>query len=309
MDRRRIVEEPWRSRGDLVWRKTPTNREVLETEFRYDFQKCPREISVGAVFTVLKAIMHVNTVNTVPAEPSRGPFRKSYRNSFCKTSLISKVGLDRWSFLSFTIFCYFSHPFISLSTTKLKKRRKFLFLLQSRHKKTQPFKRRTYGYIRTRDMGIKKRHYIVMSERIFIIKVPLERSCSALNVYVFFILKSVKKRRRDECSKFELGSLPLIDRDRRSRGAKFRHRLLPWQLVVFSTKCKKPSWIDSRKNELRSWSTAKEQLVSVLKTPRHDFASALSCTHGIWDAFSSLFSRSVAQWKDLSNGGFFITIG
>ena len=32
--------------------------------------------------------MHVNTVNTVLAEISRGPFRKSYRNSFCKTSLL-----------------------------------------------------------------------------------------------------------------------------------------------------------------------------------------------------------------------------
>ena len=32
--------------------------------------------------------MHVNTVNAVPAEISRGPFRKSYRNSFCKTSLM-----------------------------------------------------------------------------------------------------------------------------------------------------------------------------------------------------------------------------
>ena len=35
-------------------------------------------------------------------------------------------------------------------------------------------------------------------------------------------LKSVQKRRRGECSKFELGSLPSIDRDRRSRGAEFK---------------------------------------------------------------------------------------
>ena len=34
-------------------------------------------------------------------------------------------------------------------------------------------------------MGIKKRHYIVLSERIFTIKVSLERSCSALNEDVF----------------------------------------------------------------------------------------------------------------------------
>ena len=30
----------------------------------------------------------VNTVNTVPAEISRGPFRKSYRNSVCRRSRI-----------------------------------------------------------------------------------------------------------------------------------------------------------------------------------------------------------------------------
>ena len=112
------------------------------------------------------------------------------------------------------------------------------------------------------------------------------------------------ERRRGKNSKFELGSLPSIDRDRRSRGAEFRRRLLPWQLVVLSTKCKKPPRIDSRKNELRSCSTAEEQLVSALKAPRPDFASVLSCTRGIWDAFSSLFSRFAAQWKDLSNGGF-----
>ena len=64
-----------------------------------------------------------------------------------------------------------------------------------------------------------------------------------------------------------------------------------------------------KEHELRSCSTAEEQLVSALKTPRHDFASVLSCTCGIWDAFSLLFSRSAAQWKDLSNGGFIITIG
>ena len=35
--------------------------------------------------------MAFNTVITVPAEISRGPFRKSYRNSFCKTSLFNEV--------------------------------------------------------------------------------------------------------------------------------------------------------------------------------------------------------------------------
>ena len=64
------------------------NREVLQNEFRYDFRKGPREISAGTVTKVLKATIHVNTINTVKAEISRGPFRKSYWNSFCKTSLI-----------------------------------------------------------------------------------------------------------------------------------------------------------------------------------------------------------------------------
>ena len=58
-------------------------RDVLQNEFRYDFRKGPREFSAGTVITVVKAKMHVNTVNTVPTEISRGPFRKSYRNSFC----------------------------------------------------------------------------------------------------------------------------------------------------------------------------------------------------------------------------------
>ena len=43
----------------------------LQKEFQYDFQEDPREISAGTVITVLKTIMHVNTVNTVPAEISR----------------------------------------------------------------------------------------------------------------------------------------------------------------------------------------------------------------------------------------------
>ena len=54
-----------------------------------DFRKGPHEISAGTVFTVFKAITHINTVNTVLVEISRGPFRKSYRNSVCKTSLIT----------------------------------------------------------------------------------------------------------------------------------------------------------------------------------------------------------------------------
>ena len=60
-----------------------------KTNFGTIFGKVPREILSGTVITALKAIMHVNTVNTVPAEISRGPFRKSYRNSFCKTSLLT----------------------------------------------------------------------------------------------------------------------------------------------------------------------------------------------------------------------------
>ena len=67
-------------------------REVLQNEFWYDFRKCPREISAGMEITVLKAIMHVNTVNTVPAEISRGPFRKSYRN-FAKPPYYHKNAL------------------------------------------------------------------------------------------------------------------------------------------------------------------------------------------------------------------------
>ena len=67
------------------------NREVLQNEFRYDFRKCPRKISAGTVFTVFTCIIAFDTVITVPAEISRGHFRKSYRNSFCKTSLIVKV--------------------------------------------------------------------------------------------------------------------------------------------------------------------------------------------------------------------------
>ena len=37
-----------------------------------------REFSACTVITVLKAKMHVNTVNTLPAKISWGPFRKSY---------------------------------------------------------------------------------------------------------------------------------------------------------------------------------------------------------------------------------------
>ena len=67
------------------------NREVLQNEFQYDFRKGPREISAGTVLTVFTCIMAFNTVITVPAKISRGPFRKSYRNSFYKTSLIILV--------------------------------------------------------------------------------------------------------------------------------------------------------------------------------------------------------------------------
>ena len=71
-----------------VWHYPHDTREVLQNEFRYDFHKGPREISAGTVFTVFTCVFAFNTVITVPAENSRGPFRKSYRDSFCKTSLL-----------------------------------------------------------------------------------------------------------------------------------------------------------------------------------------------------------------------------
>ena len=65
--------------------KTQRNkRDVLQNEFWYDFRKGPREISAGTIFTVYTRII---AVNTVIKEISRGHFRKSYRKSFCKTSL------------------------------------------------------------------------------------------------------------------------------------------------------------------------------------------------------------------------------
>ena len=72
----------------ICWHNFPHIREVLQNEFRHDFQKSPREISSGTVFTVFTCITAFNTVITVRAQISRGPFRKSYRNSFCKTSLL-----------------------------------------------------------------------------------------------------------------------------------------------------------------------------------------------------------------------------
>ena len=72
------------------------DREVLQTEFRYDFRKGLREISADTTFTVLKAKMHVSIVKIVPVEISRRPFQKSYRNSVCKTSLMSKIGKGRY---------------------------------------------------------------------------------------------------------------------------------------------------------------------------------------------------------------------
>ena len=62
--------------------------EVLQNEFRYDLRKGPREIWAGTVYTASTWIIAFNTVITVPAEISQGRFRKSYRNSFCKTSLL-----------------------------------------------------------------------------------------------------------------------------------------------------------------------------------------------------------------------------
>ena len=54
------------------------------------------------VFTVIKAklqINTVNTINTVPAEISRGPFRKSYRNSVCRRSRINSYKITSVSYM------------------------------------------------------------------------------------------------------------------------------------------------------------------------------------------------------------------
>ena len=40
-------------------------REVLQTEFWYEFRKGPSKFAAGTVFTVFKAIMQINTVNVV----------------------------------------------------------------------------------------------------------------------------------------------------------------------------------------------------------------------------------------------------
>ena len=74
-------------------------REVLQNEFRYDFRKGRREISAGTAFTVFTCIIAFTTVITVPAEISRGPFRKSYRNSFCKTSLMWTCASMTWHWI------------------------------------------------------------------------------------------------------------------------------------------------------------------------------------------------------------------
>ena len=85
------TSEPWNSQ---LWKRNgDINREVLQTEYRYDFWKGPREYSASTVFTVFICVIALITVNTVPAEISRGPFWKSYRNSVCKTSLLSQCVL------------------------------------------------------------------------------------------------------------------------------------------------------------------------------------------------------------------------
>ena len=61
-------------RKDHSKKKKSFNLDFLQTGFQYDFWKGPREISAGTIFTVLNAIMHVNIVNTIPAEISQGPF-------------------------------------------------------------------------------------------------------------------------------------------------------------------------------------------------------------------------------------------
>ena len=98
-------------------------------------------------------------------------------------------------------------------------------------------------------------------------------------------LKSVQKRRRGKCSKFKVSpmhNMPTIDRDRSICGAEFRRRLFQWQLEkCFRRSAKARIDSRSRKNELRSCPTAKQQFLSAMKTSRHDFASVLSGTHGI----------------------------
>ena len=115
----------------------------------------------------------------------------------------------------------------------------------------------------------------VISERIFTFKVSLQRSCSALNkpVLFFFFFFEIGSE-TTTWRVFEISSMLSVNRDHRSRKAEFKCRLWPWQ-PVFSTKCKKRPRIDSRKNELHSCFTGEEQLVSVSKTPGHDFASVL----------------------------------
>ena len=44
------------------------NLDLLQTEFRYDFQKGPHQVLAGGVFMVFRAKVQINTVITVPAK-------------------------------------------------------------------------------------------------------------------------------------------------------------------------------------------------------------------------------------------------
>ena len=63
-----LVALVWRlgRRTNTFRKKSVKNREVLQNEFQYDFQKGPREISAGMVCTVFTCIIAFNTVITVP---------------------------------------------------------------------------------------------------------------------------------------------------------------------------------------------------------------------------------------------------
>ena len=53
-----------------VTMRRPDTREVLQTEFWYDFRKGSHQISASTIFTVFKAKMQINVVNTVNSVPA-----------------------------------------------------------------------------------------------------------------------------------------------------------------------------------------------------------------------------------------------
>ena len=67
---------------------------------------------------------------------------------------------------------------------------------------------------------------------------------------------------------------------------------------------RKKKAIDSRKNELRSCSTARERSRFVLERRQLAFLRVLPCISDVWRAFSPRFSRFDAQWIDLHSQKF-----